>query len=64
MLSRLLFGARWTLAAALLASIIAALPGVLLGIVAGYFEGPLTPSLAEEWTYCSLFPACCWLSAS
>ena len=38
-LSRLLFGARWTLGAALLAATAATVPGVLLGLLAGYFEG-------------------------
>lgn len=38
-LSRILFGARWTLGAALLASTIAAVPGIGLGLLAGYFAG-------------------------
>jgi ABC-type dipeptide/oligopeptide/nickel transport system permease subunit len=38
-LSRLIFGARWTLGAALLASAVAAVPGILLGLLAGYFQG-------------------------
>jgi glutathione transport system permease protein len=56
MLSRLLFGARWTLAAALLASIIAALPGVLLGIVAGYFEGPFDTIISRGVDVLLAFP--------
>jgi glutathione transport system permease protein len=38
-LSRLLYGARWTLGAALLAASVASIPGVILGLLAGYFEG-------------------------
>jgi ABC-type dipeptide/oligopeptide/nickel transport system permease subunit len=39
-LSRLLFGGRWTLGASLLAAAVSALPGVLLGLIGGYFERP------------------------
>jgi ABC-type dipeptide/oligopeptide/nickel transport system permease subunit len=35
-LSRLLFGARWTLGAALIAATVAAIPGILVGLLAGY----------------------------
>ena len=40
-LSRLLFGGRWTLGAGLLAAVVAAVPGTLLGLLSGYFEGPI-----------------------
>ena len=38
-LSRLLFGGRWTLGAGLLAAAIAAIPGTLLGLASGYCKG-------------------------
>jgi ABC-type dipeptide/oligopeptide/nickel transport system permease subunit len=56
MLSRLLFGARWTLGAALLAAIIATLPGILLGLLAGYFEGPLDIAISRALDVVLAFP--------
>ena len=56
MLSRLLFGARWTLGAALLAATIATLPGVLLGLLAGYFEGPLDILISRTMDVVLAFP--------
>ena len=56
MLSRLLFGARWTLGAALLAATIATLPGVLLGLLAGYFEGPLDILISRALDVVLAFP--------
>lgn len=55
-LSRLLFGARWTLAAALLASVVAAVPGSLLGLVAGYFEGPFDTIISRSLDILLAFP--------
>jgi ABC-type dipeptide/oligopeptide/nickel transport system permease subunit len=55
-LSRLLFGARWTLGAALLAATIATLPGVLLGLLAGYFEGPLDSAISRSLDVVLAFP--------
>jgi glutathione transport system permease protein len=55
-LSRLLFGGRWTLGAASLAAIIAVLPGTLLGLAAGYFEGTIDTLVSRALDVLLAFP--------
>ncbi len=55
-LSRLLFGARWTLGAALLAAAVAAVPGILLGLLAGYVGGTLDTLIGRGIDVLLAFP--------
>lgn len=55
-LSRLLYGGRWTLGAGLLAATMAAAPGVLLGLLAGYFEGPIDTAISRALDVLLAFP--------
>jgi peptide/nickel transport system permease protein len=55
-LSRLLFGGRWTLGAGLLATLVAAVPGTLLGLLAGYFEGPVDALISRAMDVVLAFP--------
>jgi ABC-type dipeptide/oligopeptide/nickel transport system permease subunit len=55
-LSRLLFGARWTLGAGLLASVVAAVPGILLGLLAGVFRGSVDNAISRSLDVMLAFP--------
>lgn len=55
-LSRLLFGARWTLGAALLAAIIAAVPGIPLALLAGYSRGRVDTLISRGLDTLLAFP--------
>ena len=55
-LSRLLFGGRWTLGAGLLAATVAAVPGILLGLLSGYFEGPIDTLISRIIDLLLAFP--------
>jgi glutathione transport system permease protein len=55
-LSRLLFGARWTLGAALLAAIVAAVPGIVFGLLAGHFEGAVDAVISRGVDLLLAFP--------
>lgn len=55
-LSRLLHGGRWTLSAALLSALIAALPGGLLGLIAGFHGGALDELVSRALDVQLAFP--------
>lgn len=55
-LSRLLFGSRWTLGAGLLAALVAAAPGTLLGLIAGHYEGPIDTLISRALDTLLAFP--------
>lgn len=55
-LSRLLFGARWTLGAALMAATIAATPGILVGLLAGYCGGRIDTLISRALEVLLAFP--------
>ena len=55
-LSRLLFGARWTLGAALMAATIAAVPGITAGLFAGYLGGRVDTVVSRSLDVLLAFP--------
>jgi ABC-type dipeptide/oligopeptide/nickel transport system permease subunit len=55
-LSRLIFGARWTLGAGLLAALIAAVPGTMLGLLAGHHGGTLDALISRALDVLLAFP--------
>lgn len=54
--SRLLHGGRWTLRAALLASLISAVPGALLGLIAGFYGNLLDSAISRALDVQLAFP--------
>ena len=59
-LSRLLWGARISLAVGIAASLVAAFCGSLIGILAGYFGGRTDNTLMRGIDMLMAFPTSCW----